>query len=280
MPAAFAHDLYGRLVYQRLKPEIQREIRKEKDCFYLGLHGPDVLFFYRALGNNPVNRKGYHLHEKAAAGIFEHGLKVLKEEPDEEKRDAIRAYLLGFVCHFALDGSLHPYINYKERTTIYTHGEIETELERRLLIREGKRPLRTNVTSHLRVTEMTWTAAARVLSESEMCLWEAIASFKFVNRLFINSGEGTKSLICLILRAAGYYEKIHGMIMRRRPVPGLTATTDRLERSFHQAVPVGVRLAEKLYGCMNGKTPLPAEFNRNFQGEIVRKREERGSFYR
>lgn len=274
MPAAFAHDLYGRLVFERLKPEVRRAVGKEKDCFYLGLHGPDVLFFYRALGNNPVNRKGYHLHEEAASGIFEHGLAVLEKEHDKRKKDAIRAYLLGFACHFALDCSLHRYINEKEKNTIYTHGEIETELERRLLIREGKTPLKTNVTSHIKGTEMTWMASSRVLSEDEVCLWEAIASFKTVNRLFINSGEGMKSLICLILRAAGYYEKIHGMIMRRRPVPGLSQTTDYLEKEFHRAVPFGVCMTEGLFFSMERGESLPREFGMNFEGEWKKENKE------
>lgn len=57
MPAAFAHDLYGRKVYMEADPVIKRIIKKERYCFLLGLHGPDILFFYKALGKNKVNRK-------------------------------------------------------------------------------------------------------------------------------------------------------------------------------------------------------------------------------
>lgn len=266
MPAAFAHDLYGRLVYSRLEPDIRQAIRKEKNCFYLGLHGPDVLFFYRPLGENPVNRKGYKLHEGPAADIFEHGLKLLADQKDKKKQDAICAYLLGFSCHFALDHSLHEYINRIDETTAFTHGDIETELDRRLLVREGKTPLRTNVTCHLKKTEMTCMAAAGVLSESEECLGEAILSFKAVNRLFINSGELVKSGICLVLRAAGYYERIHGMMMRKKPVPGLSGVTDYLEQEFFKAVPLGAYLVLGLYRSMKEGIPLPEEFAGNFEG--------------
>lgn len=266
MPAAFAHDLYGRLVYGRLSPEIKQAIRREKDCFYLGLHGPDVLFFYRPLGENPVNRKGYRMHEAPASEIFKHGLEVLGREKDEKKRAAISAYLLGFSCHFALDCRLHGAINQTEKDTEFTHGDIETELDRRLLVREGHEPLRTNVTCHIKAAPMTCMAAAAVLSESEGCLREAILSFKAVNRLFINSGEVVKSGICLVLRRAGYYEKIHGMIMRRRPVPGLEAVTDYLEKEFFNAVCFGASLASGLYESMEKGTVLLEEFNGNFEG--------------
>lgn len=266
MPAAFAHDLYGRLVYDRLRPEIKRAIRKEKDCFYLGLHGPDILFFYRPLGKNPVNRKGYRLHEDPAAELFEHGRWVLNGEEDEEKRNAIRAYLLGFSCHFSLDFRLHKYINRLDRDTRFTHGDIETELDRRLLVREGKTPLRTNVTCHIRNTEMTWLSASRVLSVSEMCIWEAISSFKLVNRLFINSGEPMKDIICMVLKRAGYYEDIHGMIMRKKPVQGLDPVTDRLEGMFFAAVPFGADVLTGLYESMEEGAPLPDAFLGNFEG--------------
>ena len=62
MPAAFAHDLYGRKVYMEADPIIKRIIKKERYCFLLGAHGPDVLFFYKALGKNKVNQKGVRMH--------------------------------------------------------------------------------------------------------------------------------------------------------------------------------------------------------------------------
>ena len=43
MPAAFAHDLYGRKVYMEADPVIKRIIKKERYCFLLGVHGPDIL---------------------------------------------------------------------------------------------------------------------------------------------------------------------------------------------------------------------------------------------
>ena len=49
MPAAFAHDLYGRKVYMEADPVIKRIIKKERYCFLLGVHGPDILFFTRHL---------------------------------------------------------------------------------------------------------------------------------------------------------------------------------------------------------------------------------------
>ena len=90
MPAAFAHDLFGRLVYRKLDPGIRRAVRREKDCFYLGLFGPDILFFYRSLNDNRIVHKGFWLHEEPARVLFFHGIKAWEKEMIRKKRQPSR----------------------------------------------------------------------------------------------------------------------------------------------------------------------------------------------
>ena len=52
-------------------PVIKRIIKKERYCFLLGVHGPDILFFYKALGKNKVNQKGVRMHGEPAAKLME-----------------------------------------------------------------------------------------------------------------------------------------------------------------------------------------------------------------
>ena len=271
MPAAFAHDLFGRLVYRKLDPGIRRAVRREKDCFYLGLFGPGILFFYRSLNDNRIVHKGFWLHEEPARVLFFHGIKAWEKEKDPEKKAAIEAYLLGFACHFALDHSLHEYVNHTDDSTIFTHGEIETELDRRLLVREGMTPLRADVTSHVKNTSMTRLAASRVLSESRETVGECIMSFKAAMRIFVNSGELVKTFICLGLRAAGHYDQVHGMLMRRRPVRGLKTVADYLELEFYKTIPFGVRMVTELYRALEEGTELPREYKGNFEGSVFGK---------
>ena len=86
MPAAFAHDLFGRLVYRKLDPGIRRAVRREKDCFYLGLFGPDILFFYRSLNDNRIVHKGFWLHE--AVSYTHLGGADPSSKPYEPRRDS------------------------------------------------------------------------------------------------------------------------------------------------------------------------------------------------
>ena len=89
MPAAFAHYLFGRLVYRKLDPGIRRAVRREKDCFYLGLFGPDILFFYRSLNDNRIVHKGFWLHEEPGPHVK---CRIFLKRPDfPEQRSLPRA---------------------------------------------------------------------------------------------------------------------------------------------------------------------------------------------
>lgn len=273
MPAIFAHDLFGRNVFMDLEKEIRDVIRKEKDCFYLGLHGPDVLFFYRPLGKNPINQKGYRYHERPAAEIFAHGLQVMRNAEDDKEKEALQAYLLGFACHFALDHSLHGEIDRIEKESGFTHAQIETELDRRLLIQAEMEPVRAYTACNLKNTKMTRFVVMRVLKEDESQAKEAIASFKLISRLFINTGEMFKKVIGMVMKAAGCYEKYYGMVMRKQATPGLETTTDQLEQQFAAAVPFGVKLVEGLYGSIKKRETLPDAFWGNFEGQKICERD-------
>ncbi len=267
MPAIYAHDLFGRNVFMELDKEIRDVIRSQKDCFYLGVHGPDVLFFYRAWEKNPINQKGYDYHGRPAAEIFAHGLEVMRQTENVEEKRALQAYLLGFACHFALDHSLHGEIDQLEHSTGFTHAEIETELDRRLLIRAELEPVRAYTACHLKDTKMTRFVVQRVLKEDEPQAREAIVSFKAISRLFINTDEWFKVVIGIVMKALGCYEKFYGMVMRKTPMEGLEDTTDLLENMFLDAVPFGVQLVNGLYASMKKRDALPIAFWGNFEGQ-------------
>ncbi len=267
MPAIFAHDLYGRNIFMELDREIKSVIRMNRDCFYLGVQGPDVLFFYRPWGKNPINQKGYRYHERPAMEIFAHGLEVMRREEDLDKKNALQAYLLGIACHFALDHSLHGEIGRLEETIGFTHAEIETELDRRLLTRAEMDPVRAYTACHLRDSEKTRYVVMRVLKEEEPQAKEAIYSFKWITRLFINTGEGFKSFLGVLMKSLGCYEKYYGMVMKERPMDGLEETTDFLEKLFLEAVPFGVDMVEGLYASMKKRDSLPEAFRGNFEGQ-------------
>ena len=92
MPAVYAHYLFGKKVYKALPEAEKKMVRQGKDAFLIGLHGPDLLFYYRPFGKNRINQQGTRMHRELAAGFFEKG----KEEYEKDHDPVLRAYPVSF----------------------------------------------------------------------------------------------------------------------------------------------------------------------------------------
>ena len=113
MPTTYAHDLFGKEVYKRLPSDMKALIRRHGDLYRIGLHGPDILFYYM-VSKNPVTQFGIEMHHEKARAFFEEGMRQVRRNEDE----ALFAYLLGFGCHYILDSACHPsIIAYKQPVT-------------------------------------------------------------------------------------------------------------------------------------------------------------------
>ena len=106
MPTTYAHDLFGQKVYRQLPDQVKEIIRKNGELYRIGLHGPDI-FFYYFIFKNHVSSVGYRMHKEKARAFFAQGMAQVRETGDE----ALLAYLLGFGCHYLLDSSCHPFVN-------------------------------------------------------------------------------------------------------------------------------------------------------------------------
>ena len=58
MPSTYAHRCFGADVLTQLPEALQKKIEPYRALYDIGLHGPDLLFYYKALQSNPVNRLG------------------------------------------------------------------------------------------------------------------------------------------------------------------------------------------------------------------------------
>ena len=76
MPTTYAHDLFGQKVYRQLPDQVKEIIRKNGELYRIGLHGPDI-FFYYFIFKNHVSGVGYRMHkEKARALVMRHFLPI------------------------------------------------------------------------------------------------------------------------------------------------------------------------------------------------------------
>ena len=108
MPAFYTHYRFGCDVLKQLPENIRSICTAHRGLFDIGLHGPDIYFFYRPVLPNKVNRIGYAAHKRSGRYFLQRAQKVIASAQD---KDAARAYFYGLLCHFTLDSICHPYIH-------------------------------------------------------------------------------------------------------------------------------------------------------------------------
>ena len=141
MPAVITHDLFGKDVYDELHGAQERPY-EEYEAFLLGNQGPDVLYFC-ALSPTLADaaKLGSQMHRCDPTSLIA-AFRDAAADLVEEVRPLGMAYAAGFVCHYALDASLHPFVYAQEAALTgagvtglddsdahEVHAEIESELD-------------------------------------------------------------------------------------------------------------------------------------------------------
>lgn len=262
MPTTFAHDLFGKYVYRKLPGEMRELVKTHGELYRIGLHGPDILFYY-GIYKNRVNHNGVRLHGEVAAPFFERGACLVREKND----DALLAYLLGFVCHYMLDSTCHPYINGTVAKEV-GHGEIEKELDRRLMVLTGRNPyryypaaccIRPSMENARVIQKMFPEVTARQVET-------ALRAMIFITNTMVYDDNGRKrKAILFFLKLGGHYGKINGNFMKPACDPRCTPYLDELEKLFEQAIEETPEMLESFWHAAKGDARLPERFWRNYK---------------
>lgn len=121
MPDCVTHYLFGRKILKLFPNEIKTAVDADKDAYLWGLQGPDLLYFSEMVRSQALPLKvGIELHKADSNIVFSELLQYIiyhKRDPDYKH---LCAYLYGFVCHYALDKTCHPFVNYFSTAS---HGE-------------------------------------------------------------------------------------------------------------------------------------------------------------
>ena len=79
MPTTYTHDVFGKMVYQKLPENLKEIVEEHMNAYRIGQHGPDILFYYHLFHENPVNQKGMAMHEQIAASFFENAKNTVRK---------------------------------------------------------------------------------------------------------------------------------------------------------------------------------------------------------
>lgn len=136
MPATYAHYRFGVQALELLDPDLARLARRFRRLYDVGLHGPDIFFYYNPVIPTSTGALGTKFHNQTGKAFFGAAVRRLRLHPS----DAGTVYLYGVLCHYALDSNAHPTINALSADGKIGHSQLESEFDRYLLASDGKIP--------------------------------------------------------------------------------------------------------------------------------------------
>ncbi len=138
MPGFITHYLFGISTYHAMKPNVFHNlIRKYPHAFALGLQGPDIFFYYLP-GYRRKPAPGSMAHSQKTGAFLQALIQSCEKQPSSI-RDAAYCYVAGFLGHYTLDTTCHPYIydktKYQENEPAYfgRHVYLETDIDKKML---------------------------------------------------------------------------------------------------------------------------------------------------
>ena len=136
MPAIVSHYLLAQRVYEALC-ELRPGLNLNHSAFVWGASGPDLFFCHRLLPCQPgrsLRSFGTRMHHAPADRMLNYLIGYALCERD----DLVMSYALGFITHYAVDATAHPFVLYFSNVLSYLqprkhpsvcHNELEAALD-------------------------------------------------------------------------------------------------------------------------------------------------------
>ena len=269
MPTTYAHYTFGMKVYDLLNRDAKSAVDKNKSLFLVGLHGPDILFYYKPLKSNDVVNLGRAIHRQPALKFYQ---KAMEEPTLYPNKEAGVSYLLGFFCHFMLDSECHPLVRHKKKTEGLAHNTLEKEFDRLMMTREGLDPNSHKPTHHLILNSGDEKVIAGFYPEiTPQQINKCVKDMKHYLDLLVSPGKAKHSSLHCILTLFDSEKGFNGLLMSREPRADYANSCEDLADLLDLAIKPTARFANilfrSLYGRANGgrdEEELNQRLNRDF----------------
>ena len=261
MPTTYAHWRFGDKCIRMLPDDLQNIILNNRAIFDYGVHGPDIFFYYNCLKHNEVNRYGSAMHDIP----YKDTLAQIKENfKKTENKDMALSYLLGFTCHFTLDSYCHGFIEKVDETMPYSHGKIESQFDRYLLIKDGFNPVTKSVTDMFHPDKKMAKVISGLFNKfDEDIIYKTLKDQK----LYLNLLKDNSDIKRFFLTTAMDIAKVPSfkdLLITKENVEELKPINIRLNKYFDMALKHYPVLADYLIGYLSDKNELNTYFKHNF----------------
>jgi hypothetical protein len=241
---------------------MRRIIRNHQQVYDIGLHGPDLLFYYHPATANVINQMGDRYHDQTGHAFFlpaaQHALRCADTE-------AAVAYLYGVICHYALDSVCHPYVETYVQAGRAGHVEMETSFDRMLLLKDHQDPLHYPLCRHILPTRESAALIARFYPVAKpQHIYRSMRGMIFYNRLSSMPHKAMRRVTTAAMKLSGRYEELRGMLMPDRQNPRTEEIDGHLYALYQKAVDHAQGLLRQMDRHLSGCGRLGQEFDHTF----------------
>lgn len=260
MPSNYAHYRFGAQLLKTLPPDVRRSVNRHRQLYDMGLHGPDIFFYYNPAVKTETGSLARKFHRQSGRDFFTRVCKRQRLEPSE----AARAYLYGLLAHYCLDSVCHPFINTQAQQGGIGHMALETEFERHLLDKDGKRPPNTQDCSrHMKLTPAECSVAAGFYpSATAEQIGRCVRNMALCTRLLAAPNPQTRKVIAAALRITG--GAYSPLLMSPEPDPACAGQLAQLDTLYAKAFRLYPVLLRQITAYLTCSVPLGEEFAPQF----------------
>lgn len=252
MPSSYAHYRFGVQLLPTLPPEIREIISRHRGLYDVGLHGPDIFLYYNPAMKTKVGGLSREIHSQSGAVFFSRLCQARLSEP-------AMAYLYGLLAHYSLDALCHPFVYCCTQEGSAEHMELESEFDRYLLDKDGKRPPHIqDCGRHIRLAEEECAVAAGfypdvTAKEISRCVGNMALSL----RLLASPRPLFRKAMTAVLGLTPQYSQL---LIPENPDPNCARWDGELERLYQQALELYPRLLEQITALLARGEELGQEF--------------------
>nr|MBQ8244180.1 zinc dependent phospholipase C family protein [Oscillospiraceae bacterium] len=254
MPAHYAHYRFGRQVLSAMPPEVRQEIQRFRRMYDMGLHGPDIFFYYYPFLTTAVGDLGKSFHRQPGQDFFPRACAAANSE-------AARAYLYGLLAHYCLDSACHPFVHKMVDSGEAGHVALESEFDRYLMAMDGiTAPHSHDVTRHMKLTRGECMTVAEFYPPATGANVSQSVQFMGFAVRFLAGGNREKREALLKKLKPG----ITDHMIPPEPVAAFARMDSELLARFNRAVKQYPELLAQLLAHKRTGEPLGGDFAPNF----------------
>lgn len=267
MPAFYAHYRFGKCLLAASK-KLEEALAGHRALFDIGLHGPDLYFFYHPVIPNKETRIGHEAHHHPGREFLVRGKKLFDAADMPEERAKIRAYLYGLMGHFLLDSFCHPYVAQAMETLHVTHAAVETAFDRFLLTADGTEPIGHDPCGHFVVNRENAAVIAPFFPPALVNeTLKSLSSMVSIGRILHAGNPVFRAMLDKALYITFHHDAIADMIMTKDRDERCAQSDETLLGRFEAAL----ARAPEFYAAVDryldeGVMPELMDFDRTFEG--------------